>query len=669
MTADNVKCFAQQSLVKFGEDPWGAMGTSCQLPLLETLVPLVVGLVCVVIVVLFAIAFTWLLVSTGRFTWSFSRLSRRLRKIRSRDEVMDEQKLVLVGDLLGTNRSTRHGWQEFTETLIHEQRGVLNTRPAQDFFPEHEIVEARIHLGFFDSVPSLLTGLGLFATFVALYLGLGGLKVPPGTGQIEGIPDFIQALSGKFLSSVLGLFTAVVFTFVRAFRVPRAHRVYRRFCEAFDSLFDRITPEDLLRRLNEHSAEQSATLKHLATDISDRFSEGMNENLKPPLERMIDLLQRSLEERTQTFEEMASKLADTFRSNFNQTTNFEFDRVTEALEKTVSMVGRMEERAGDSQRGFSDLIGKLGQSTSELAAKLDSAANKLGTTQSDARLALDETVRQILSASAQQTEQNNQQVRAAISSLQSSMGQVLENLEQAAGGLQQGGLDAQSKLLAAAESLSARISTGATDATQALAGTAKAVLDQNAEQSARIQDRLEGLLDREEGRSELLAQQREAQRQAIQEFGRLLFESKSSLEGLQIASAGAREAASIFQQAAGQVREVQANARLLVDASGEQARDMRSVLDSNKNLLGEYERVFRTVDEGLSKAVNALGHELVRFQEDATEQLRRQLGVFDEHLGAATDKLGSAVQDLGERLEDASETIANSVDRAGPRRG
>ena len=76
--------------------------------------------------------------------------------------------------------------------------------------------------------------------------------------------------------------------------------------------------------------------------------------------------------------------------------------------------------------------------------------------------------------------------------------------------------------------------------------------------------------------------------------------------------------------------------------------------------------MFRAIDEGLSKVVVKLAGELVRFQEDATDQLRRQLGVFDEHLGTATTKLGSAVRDLGEQLEDASETIANSVKRVSP---
>lgn len=659
-----VECFSRRMILEFEPNMWGA---ACQLPLLEQPVPFVVGLVCLVIIVLFVGAFVWLIGSTGGFNFSFSRLSRRLQKLRSRDQAMDEEKLMLVGKLLANNKTTKHGWLEFCETLVRGERGVLNTRPAQEFFPEHEIVESRIHLSFFEAVPALLTGLGLFATFVALYLGLGNLRVPD-QGQIEGLPEFIEALSGKFLSSVLGLFSAVLFTFSRSFLVPRTLATYRNFCEAFDTLFDRITPEDLLYQLNQKSAEQAATLKHLALDISDRFKEGMNENLKAPLERMIDLLQRSLEERTQTFEEMASKLAETFRSNFNQSTNFEFDRVTDALEQTLSMVTRMEERSTETQQAFSGLIEKLGQSTSELSAKLDSSAENLGTTQSAAREALDETVREILRSSAQQTEQGTQQVRVAIDSLQRSMGQVLENLERGAAGLQSGGLEAQSKLLAAAESLSSRISTGATEATEALAGTAKAVIDQSAEESTKISDRLDALLDREEGRSELLIQQREAQREATQEFGRLLAESKANLESLQLASLGARDAAAVFHQAATQVREVQTDARTLIGASSEQARNMTAVLAANQNLLGEYERVFRNVDEGLSKAVKALGNELVRFQEDATEQLRRQLGVFDEHLGSATGKLGSAVQDLGERLEDASETIANSVEGATRRR-
>src|SRR5262245_25385470 len=139
-----MKCFGQEVVDRFKEDPWSTVNASCQLPFLDTLVPLVVGVVCVVIVALFLSAFIWLVYSSSRFTWSFSRLSRSLRRIRSLDEPMDEQKLQRVGELLVKNRSTQHGWQEFVETLVREERGVLNTRPAQDFFPEHEVVEGRI---------------------------------------------------------------------------------------------------------------------------------------------------------------------------------------------------------------------------------------------------------------------------------------------------------------------------------------------------------------------------------------------------------------------------------------------------------------------------------------------------------------------------------------------
>lgn len=663
-----MRCLGPETLERLASAPWQAFGESCALPYVHTPVPFVVALVCLIILGLFGVAFSWLLISSSRFTWAFSSLTRKIRMIRSREEPLDEAGLRRIGDLLGRNRSTAHGWKEFKETLVHEKGGVLNTRPAQDFFPEHEIVEARIHLGFFDAVPALLTGLGLFATFVALFLGLGGLKVPAG-GKIEGIDSFIEALSGKFLSSVLGLFTAVVFTFAKAFRVPKAHLVYRRFCEAFDALFDRITPEDLLHRLNGLAAEQSATLKSLATDISDRFHERMTENLRPPLERMVDLLQRSLEERAQTFEDMASRLADTFRSNFTQSTNFEFDQVSRALDQTVSMVGRMEERAAASERGFEELIGRMSESSRQLVERLDSATASLGTTQSQARQALEETVRQILEANAKQVAASAQQVQTALSMLETQMRQILASLGEAAGGLRQGGLDAQAKLLEAADALATRVANSATEATSALAGTAESVLTHHSEQTGQLQQRLETLLNREEGRAELLAQQREAQREALREFGQVLSESKATIEGLQVASAGTREAASMLERTVEEMRAAQAGARGLVDASGEQARAMRAVLESHQSLLAEYERVFQAVDEGLSRTISNLAGELVRFQEQATEQLRRQLGVFDEHLGTATDKLGSAVEDLGTRLEDASETIANAVARAAPIRG
>ncbi len=638
----------------------GDVSSGCQFPGIEKPVPLVVGLVCFVIAGLFTISFALLFISTGRFTWRFSRLARKIRKIRKRDEPMSDEHLRELSNLLQRNTSTQHGWREFSETLLHRSRGILNTRPAQDFFPEHELVERNIPLGFFDAVPALLTGLGLFATFVSLYLGLGELTFPE-KGKIVGIEDFVEALRGKFLSSVLGLLTAVVFTFSRSLRVPKAHLIYRTFCQAFDELFTRITPEELLSSLDQQAEQQSATLKHLATDLSERFRAGMDENLRPPLERMIDLLQRNLEDRTQNFEEMAANLAETFRSNFVQSTNFEFDNVTIALEKTLAMVTRMEERSSESQRAFGELIENLNRSTSQLSTRLDSAAASLGTTQSQAREALEVTVRQVLASNARQAEESARSVQGAIESLQVRMTEVISHLEQATGGLRQGGVDAQQRLSAAAEELAQRMSASAVGAAHELAGSARSVIERNAEQASAFQQRLEALMEREGGYAELLGQQREALRGAMREFGQLLQESKGTLDGLQGASVGAREAAVVLQQAADRVREIQGNARSVIEAGAEQARGMQLLVSSNQSLVVEFERVFHTVEEGLSKAVGALTRELVHFQGDATEQLGRQLKIFDGHLGEATGKLGRAVSDLGERLEDASEIIANAV--------
>ncbi|MGH0037117.1 MAG: hypothetical protein ACQGVK_18995 [Myxococcota bacterium] len=644
------------------ESPWDSMGTTCVLPLLERDVPFVVGAICILIVVLFLIAWTWLESSTGRFTWSFSRLTKRMRGIRSRDEAMDEAKLEQVEKLLLDHRSTEHGWKEFKETLVHEERGVLNTRPAQDFFPEHEIVEARIHLAFFDAVPALLTGLGLFATFFALYLGLGDLRVPQG-GNIEGVQEFINALSGKFLSSVIGLATAVFFTFRKSFRVPKAHRIYRRFCDAFDALFDRITPEELLRKLSDQAAEQSATLKHLATDISDGFNDRMNENLTPPLMRMIELLQQSVEERSSTFEQMAQNLAETFRSSFSQSTNFEFEHVSQALERTVSLVESMESRSAASQSSFDSLIQSLTASTNELSARLTAAASDLGSTQAEARSALEDTVRRVLEANSRQAEQSGERMERAIASLDERMSSVLLSLEGAASGLREGGVAANAQLMAAAEGLTRELAAGATSTTRTLAGTAEKVMERNASQSAEFQTRLEALLDREEGRADAVSRQLEAQRESVRELERVLGQSSAMLQGLREVSAGFNETGSTLRNAADQVRSVQDAAAALIEASGRNASHMESILNHNRDLLNRYEAVLRQADQSIGNAVSTVAAEILKFEERSTEILRHQLSRYDESLGSATSKLGTQVQELGERLDDAADAISAGLER------
>ena len=82
---------------------------------------------------------------------------------------------------------------------------------------------------------------------------------------------------------------------------------------------------------------------------------------------------------------------------------------------------------------------------------------------------------------------------------------------------------------------------------------------------------------------------------------------------------------------------------------------------TSQRVLGEYQRVFETLQSGLAGTLTTITEKMETLQTVSARGLTSQLQEFDNHLGTATQKLGAAVDELGEVLEGAADTIANSA--------
>jgi hypothetical protein len=94
--------------------------------------------------------------------------------------------------------------------------GWFITRPVPDCLPEEDVVDSFYNSAFHQSVPGILTALGLLATFVAILMALAGVtyNARDAMRPVSGIDQLINGLSGKFLSSIIALILSVVFTFL-----------------------------------------------------------------------------------------------------------------------------------------------------------------------------------------------------------------------------------------------------------------------------------------------------------------------------------------------------------------------------------------------------------------------------------------------------------------------
>ena len=159
----------------------------------------------------------------------------------------------------------REPWAQYRMTLILEhvpwflEPRVFSTRRAEDVLTQEVLMAHRINLPFYSQFPSLVTGLGLLLTFLALFVGLG--KLHADGSEIVGIQGLINGLAGKFLTSIVGLMVANLFTFIEKPLVSRLMHAHHTFLGLVDQLFPRKTMEQILEQLTsiggEHQGDRS----------------------------------------------------------------------------------------------------------------------------------------------------------------------------------------------------------------------------------------------------------------------------------------------------------------------------------------------------------------------------------------------------------------------------
>ena len=147
----------------------------------------------------------------------------------------------------------RGPWAQYRNTLILEQvpwfvePRIFSTRRAAEVFTQEALMAPRVNLAFYRQFPSLVTGIGLLLTFLALFIGLGKLHAEG--SEIVGIQGLINGLAGKFLTSIVGLIVANMFTFIEKPIVSRLINAHQRFLGLIDQLFPRKTMEQMLEQL------------------------------------------------------------------------------------------------------------------------------------------------------------------------------------------------------------------------------------------------------------------------------------------------------------------------------------------------------------------------------------------------------------------------------------
>ena len=635
------------------------------------IIPTVVALLVVVLVLFFLFSMFRLYQCQFRFQGNLKKHIALLKKERTTAGGIGRAALNRVGEFLRQDPLCEHGWREFSETIVSDGQGdeerIYNTRQAEEFFSEEELVEESMDPAFFRSVPGILTSLGLLGTFIAILLGLAVIHIPGGAeaGQISGIDRFVNALSGKFLSSVFALLLAIVFTLMETRVLRRAYQTYRSFCQSFDAVFPRRTAEEVLMAMNIELQGQRAAFEHFNTDLSNRFRDGIAEGLGPILQNVADGLESFSGERDSNIEALLSRFTAEFRNSMTQSAGTEFTQIATTLEQASELMGHANEQTETTRASFEALVGAMEQSRAaqeELSGKqattmneiLERMASTISKVSTNSQSAVDSTVREIM-------ERASRESREQASALRETLEEYSESINQQVGALCTRVESAASKMAGAGASGSRELEESIRKVTERLEQTTSSFVEQSGRSGERIVGELSRVL--EEHRSNVISFSgaREALEQTLVVWNKSTEEMRLVVAPLRDVSSQLEFAATSLNDIAAEVRQTQQRVGEIFAGAKAELERLAGMEATSQRVLGEYQRVFETLQSGLAGTLTTITEKMETLQAVSARGLTSQLQEFDNHLGTATQKLGAAVDELGEVLEGAAETIANSA--------
>ncbi len=248
-------------------------------------------------------------------------------------------------------------WKEFVEMLVLPSPGsgnpIYNTSEVSKYLNETTIIFPKVDFRFYHSVPNLLMGLGILGTFVGLAVGVGAAH----TGLASGVPSEItasleQLLSGAslaFVSSIVGIFLSLVFTWVERNRSRNLHLDLHKWVDELEKHLRLVTaPEIALKQLKE--AEVATTqLTRFNTDLIFSLEKALEDKiagrLTPHLERLVESIEGLRSDRASDAGHMIEHSLAQFTTAMQQQTGSQF-------EEMASVVGDLNSSLKDTSRGF-----------------------------------------------------------------------------------------------------------------------------------------------------------------------------------------------------------------------------------------------------------------------------------------------------------------------------
>jgi ABC-type transporter Mla subunit MlaD len=292
--------------------------------------------------------------------------------------------------------------EEYREQCWRDQERLQRDRPASAFLRVDELTPSED--AWLDTVPSILSALGIFGTFLGITIGLSSLDMSP--DQIEaGISKLVASLGLSFRSSLWGLSLSIILGAVLRRAQESFAAEVQKTCDLLDKSTQASTVQSLLVRVHEREQQARAEAERARAERAATDQAWMR-----TIEALVRATHEAQESGVAELKAMQSGLADVLERSFNQAIHR--SGLLGSIENMSTAIAKQQaEGAGQLLNEFTEQLGEhFGQSFQALGTSITQMVTANGAYEAS----MQELVRGLEAGAAQQRESVGQIQQAVV---------------------------------------------------------------------------------------------------------------------------------------------------------------------------------------------------------------------------------------------------------------
>ena len=640
------------------------------------------------------------------FLWQAYKV-RRLYKVIEKANNSDD----ILGALSKTKLSALK--DAYEKSICIEITGKKQTNTlAFEFFSEFSTCNAqRINLRLLDTASGTLVGLGLLGTFFGLTIGIKDFDSTSTQTIQKSIEMLLGGMGTAFLTSLVGMFLSMVYTFFDKFWRNRLSKQIYVLTNKLDSLYyiddrtlDNLNEEALaksisvsirdvvqneirsvvdmlnnkltyknsegetillgnaIREILTENIEQSKALKSFSTDLALELNNGFDETLSRQMQQKILPLMENVDTTTKAIVEHIDKMAEQVSSPATEMIQSVVDELKNSMTSIIAEFNTG--LSGSATNELENLAVQLGTAAQSMADFPNNMANISATLQvtiEEVKSAVSEISNTSANANSTAMQQMQEQITFATGAISNAISEVRDVMGSITQSSQQQSNEMVNKLAVAAEQmgtfLNGTITRLSTSVQESIENITADVNNKQADLIALQEDttaQTRKLLETFNVGLERLEKMNEYITGTMNMFQQAQGQISGSTAHLQTITGDMKLATQLFSRSqveySTKMEEMQRNSQRGIDS-------LTTLLSNTGEMSQDYVEKFEIIKQGLGSIFAQLQQGLSEYSRTVQTTTQRYLDQYSTSLTNTTDALSSTIQQQNEVVEMLIESL------------